>query len=207
MKYIIILTLVGMGFIGANSMFQPKPPINDEIESSLSQMKEKYDSAFYICLYAIEELRPFSIIQFDKTTEMYKDNWVAPQNYLSVLSNEERVQLEQKILHYIKEKPQYDQKRILEKIDKYCNMQQHFDYLEYTYQIDDELLLEASLNIESTRNIFDKYNRLGNKLEIKQLKENEKDEAMVNTVNHILNLNKKYQLIYFSQLYAHIANK
>lgn len=177
--------------------------------NSINKLIEKYDYKVFLSFFSLEELRPYSIIQFDKFAEKYETKWVNPNVFITELNESERDSLKLIITKYIydnNDKLNYNnvnRYNLLQKVHNWNTAYDNISNIMFNYEISLTNILDQLYGISTTKVVLEKYARLG-EFKSDVLSENDKNEAFHVALNRIASLSQKEQLRVFSELYQNL---
>jgi len=205
MKYIISIVLIaGLFFVGAYSKAE-QSKLN-EIHKSLDGLNQKHGNLLFVAFFSVEETRPFSINQFDKTLDLYGKTFTSGKTYLSTLNEEDFKKLKIHIANYIEDKEIEERKDIFEKLDYWCTVKKEFDLIEIEYGVPTINILKALYENNKTKSAFDDIIKLG-PFKINKLNSNQSEEIFNNAINRLATKSKREQFQYYSYLFESLAGK
>lgn len=196
--------LVFLGLQGQDTGPAPEPVPNQDMEVQLTRIIEKNGESVYHAFFSLKELRPFSIIQFDRTADMYDNVFVTPKKFVSVLTPAELAELKSKIANYIMDFDVNKRAVILYKLGNWTSVDNQFTFIRTTHSISEIRLLESMAKVAETRNIFDSISKQGEFI-IAKINQAERSEAYNNALNNVVSLTNNEQLNYYSKLYKELA--
>jgi|GEM_PF-3544876 len=200
--YISIFLIAGFFFVGAYSKSELSK--TDNVNSKLDELNDKHGNLLYVAFFSVEETRPFSINQFDKTLDLYGKTFTSGKKYLSTLNKNDFRILKKHISNYIIDKDDGLQEEIFDKLNYWCIVKKEFDLIQIEYKISSALMLQALYDNSSTRQSFDEIIKLG-PFDINELSENQAEEIFNNVINHLATQPKKEQFQYYSYLFNTLA--
>lgn len=75
---------------------------DNEVQVFINKLESQYgEETLKLSFYSINELRPYSILQYENTVNKYSNTWVTPIEYLSLLEPEDRESINTRIFSYI----------------------------------------------------------------------------------------------------------
>lgn len=172
----------------------------------ISVVNKKYPNSIFIAFYSIEELRPFSILKFEKYYSKYEKKWEKPEVLALNLTTEEKDSLMLSIIKYVE-----DNKLILNNnnINRFeiLNKIKHWNIAFTTLE---QFMFNYDLNLADFLNLLhkntyltkelDEFARLG-EFDSKMMSEIDHNEAYHTVLNKISNSNFKEQLKIYSEIY------
>lgn len=176
---------------------------NSTNEQELHQMKERYGDDIYHAFYSLNDLRPYSIIQFDKTIDAYNNTWIEPDSLIQLLSPDQREALMGKVVYYLNTLPEKDSKSILCKIDNWCIANRQLKFILCTMRIPEEKVLSACMKID----IFNQGLNFISKrdsLSLNNISHKEVNQGLNEITNTLSGLNPTKQLHYYSRIYSEL---
>jgi hypothetical protein len=102
---------------------------NNEIARGIYHIEKEYGDVFVEALYSVDETRPYSIIQIDKVSMIYNNNWISPVVILKMLTVEDKKYLVDEIVKFLSSfDNQSEATAIVEKLKAWCLTMYQFDY-------------------------------------------------------------------------------
>jgi hypothetical protein len=204
-KHTAIISVIFL-FIATCLISQKKDNESDDsVKSQIKQSINSYDDTFFEALFSLEELRPFSIIQLDKISDNYNNQWISPNKIVEMLSNEDKVVLIEKITELLETTPDKSVKtNIIDKIQRWCNGYELFCFLTKRMNAGKENILTAAYDIESTKGVIETYIER-NSYNQDWIKTIDVEKAYFSTINKISEFSNKEQLLFYSELFHKIA--
>lgn len=197
----ILMVLVS---ISAYCKDNPDKYKTEAIQSRLIQIEENYDDLLYKCLYSIDELRPFSIIQNDKISSMYSNKWLSPDIISSNLTYSDKENLIEKISAFLSD---YEDKGkiefILNKIQNWCISYIQFDVLINHFGIQQEQLIHSIVSINTSS--LNPNTGLDNITDFNKFDSTEFEKSEYNALNYISNMKRHDLLEYFSKVFGKLS--
>ena len=200
---IIMLTLVSVfsiTILAKNRVQAMESKLNAKEE--LNSLYENYGDVLLKSFFSLEELRPFSIIQFDKLSDNYDNKWISPEKIVAGLKDEEKTMLLDKIITLIEsdENPANSTKT-LDKIKSWCLAEVQFGFLTDKIGINQASVIKAIRNINTVRQITDTG------APVKGNKQSDLDDKMFfGAINYISSLSFDQQLKYYSDVYNQLSD-
>lgn len=192
-------------FISTQTLFLKDSEMDEgAIRKQLETIVSNYHNAFE-AFYAIDELRPYSIIQFDKTIDLYKNVWVAPNNYTAKLSIKDKSTLIESLTSYLHSLKGDEQIKILVKLRSWCAANIQMDIIEKSFMISKSQIVQAIVKLNPTDSLIDDVMQNGHG-DIKQLDYERYDEMLYKSMDAIASLNPKDQLKYYSNFFKELEN-
>ncbi len=203
--YFIPIIALFIGFFGLGSGADSDSenllhPDGNNIDSMIT----RFGQSAYKSFYSIEELRPISIIHLDKTSEMYANKWISPDEIIPLLNNEEKKSLKSRIGDIIETMEPERRKNMTLQINNWCMADIQFSVLLNTMGFAPSELLKAVYENDRTRYIFHEFGKQGN-TEINLMEPNDKDKALNKAKNAISYMTKKEQMDYYSDIFSKLA--
>lgn len=171
------------------------------IETQLNRLNEQYGENLFIAYYSIEELRSFSIIQLEKTMEMYNNEWITPENIVSRLNEEDKEVLNEMVIRRIASFSGDKDQQILQKLQMWCIAKSQFDLISSNMHFDRDELLVVIKGMDFASDVFRQVNKTGS-AEINNLSETKKNEVFYSVMNKVAKLDFNDQLMFHSNLFA-----
>ncbi len=184
---------------------------NEKSQSSISNIPEqmnllltKHNDDFYLSLFSISELRPYSILQFKENTDLYNGNWISPDVYLSNLDTKEREFLKTKISEYIHSKGDEFSEKVLEKMDFWCSNHSNFELIINHYGVSKEDIVKILKRLDGFKQLSEIQSKTGPDNETINTKL-QNDELFFLAENIISSKSKKEQFMIFSEIYKELS--
>ncbi len=155
-------------------------------------------------LFSLKDTRPFSIIQFDKTIEMYEHEWIKPETLSSSLNDSEKNTLLEKISEYLKSMDTTKRERILIELSNWCIVDKQFGFITDGLNIKEKDLLRAVLVTEPTMRAVNSASMLSGS-DFSDANEIQISEALTEAKNAIATMILSRQLKYYSSLYNNLS--
>lgn len=204
-KYLGATCLIIVLYVAVFSRNNDKSPSSiNNIPEQMSSLLAKHNDDFYLSLFSISELRPFSILQFQKNTDLYNGKWINPSVYLANLDAKERELLKTKISEYLHSKGDDFSKKIIDKIDLWCSNHSNFDLIISHYGVSKENLVKILKRLDGFEHLSEVQSKTGPDSEtINSHLQN--DELFFLAENSIASKSKKEQFIIFSEIYKELS--
>jgi len=199
MKYLKLLCflpifyLVILGFMIADEQ-------DSTVEEAIFQLEESFGSTFYKSLYSIDELRPYSIIQLNKTISSYENSWISPDDIVSKINNNDRKVLKNSLLEFLMTlESDIERNMILNKIKYWCISACQLELMINKMEIPkDEVLLYIIPKIPAAVN--------SNTGEIvSENSNNNTDYYYYTVINQLSKLNLKEQFKLYSDIFSEFS--
>lgn len=157
--------------------------------------------------FALEETRPFAIIQVDKLVLSYNNTWTEPDKIADILTSKEKQVLISKITDLIEEKEEVERSMLINKITNWCRVKKLFSVIDEDYGFTKTDLVNATSKLGATSYIIHDLTTQTAQadMSIGSLSALEENEAYYKTINHISGLNVKTQFDLFSQIFKDIS--
>jgi len=206
MKYIttIILIIFLLVVVKSKDEVDTKLQNQENLISKLNQLIEKHGNDFYLSCFSVNELRPFSILQFKENTDLYNGKWISAETYLSNLNNKEREVLKSKIAEYILSKDDKFVDDIYSKIDSWCNNHKHFELITSNYGLSDKALYDVLIKFDGFEQMVASQSKTGPDSN-EEITSVNVDEALLTAKNILSDYTKKQQLMVFSLIYRELS--
>lgn len=205
----IILNINRINAIENKSEQKSEPKLEQKYLNNfeiINKLNSKYPNSLIISFYSIKELRPFSILKFEKFYSKYEKKWEEPEKFVLNLSKEEKDSLQISMIKYIEDnklilnKNNINRFEILNKI-KYWNIAYNsLEKFMFNYDLDLADFLDLLHKNSYLTKELDEFARLG-EFDSKMLSESDHNEAYHTVLNKISNSNPKEQLKLYSELY------
>ena len=171
------------------------------LQSQIEQLKEKHGENLFIAYYSIDELRSYSIIQLDKTIEMYNNRWITPEEIVTKLDNEDKATLNDKIIQRLKSFNNGKDQELIQKIQLWCVAKSQFDLISSQMGFNKTELLSVIKGMNFASDVFASINKTGN-TEIDDLNHQKQNEVFYSVMNKVADLSFNEQLMFHSNLFA-----
>jgi hypothetical protein len=198
-------------FLFALFMFSPEVTSNKTInETSPSEFLHKLEMQYgemtmHIAFFSIEEIRPYSILQNEATVSKYSNTWVAPAEYLSLLDDSEKQELDTSVAQYIQDFNAERKEKVYSKIANYLYTYTIFENLFLANDNDFKLKMFRTLRtMNVTRVAFEHVSTLG-EFTVANLGSPELNQAKVKAYNKISDLDEQSRLLYYSEFFKNIS--
>lgn len=195
-------------FVGLLTFADPFAQETDKAVESNSGRVERiigtYGDHAYRAFYSLDELRPFSIIQIDKTIDMYSNKWIEPDRIIAALESEDKVILVKAIDKMICGMKEGKGDLLLEKIENWCKADMHLELIENIYGFDRTHVLGLSAEIQGTDNVISQVPPQG-PIDVGSMDGLEKNKAYHKMVNYISSLEFSEQMCFFSDLFRKLS--
>lgn len=176
---------------------------NYEIIRTLNELEDEFGMKFYQSLFSVEEIRPYSILQSQKTIDLYSDEWLSSSEYIEVLAQDDLDNLKEKIIAYLNSLSSSSTIQILKKVENWCIIDMQFTVFN-KYGLNQDMIIGALFQSEFTNEVFDDYINSG-PFSINTITENQKHEIINDAKNLIASQPTKDQLYFHSSLYKNFA--
>jgi len=171
------------------------------LQSQIEQLQEKHGENLFIAYYSIGELRSYSIIQLDKTIEMYNNQWITPEEIVAKLNNDDKARLNDKIIQRLKSFNNGKDQELIQKIQLWCVAKSQFDLISSQMGFDRTELLTVIKDMNFASEVFASINKTGN-TKIDNINPQKQNEAFYSVMNKVANLSFNEQLMFHSNLFA-----
>ncbi len=203
MKRTIMILLILLA--AAFTCLGQKTGNQSDVASKLSVIVAENESDIFVAFYSVSELRPFSIIQFDKTLETYSQEWVAPESYANLLNDNDKHELQLRITEYLESMPAERQNDIIDKIDYWCVNQRQFRLLIDHFEIEESDIINALNNLKLTSHVVGDI-MVQSTRDISSMSEMQRNEAINLALNIISSKRLHEQLKYYSKLFDKLSD-
>jgi hypothetical protein len=174
-------------------------------KKELNELYKQYDEGLLKAFLSIEELRPFSIIQFDKFSDKYKNEWTSPSKMIEKLNKHDRELLINRVADYLdRQGEQKNKSGIINKLKYWCIADEQFNILTEKMCLPDDIVFKALSEVAGTRNIFtqEKDDKLK---DINNLNSLQVEQLYIETMNYISTLSLKEQLRCYGEVYSQLS--
>lgn len=207
MRKIYITLIVILLIIFNFSLIESYSSKDSILEDTFRKIFEIYpENENYQSFFAISELRPFSILQFEETVELYDNNWVSAETLVSKLNQSQKNSLTDKVKDYINSFEKDRKLKILSKLVYFNNVKSKLNEISKIYNIGDKNIILSFYEIEATKLVFDNLT-FGGEFDVNDLTESQIDELKTGALNIVSEMTPKYQLLYYSDFYKSVASK
>lgn len=203
MKSIAVILLLWFFIIPSSS--NDKSITKDSGESIISNLSEVYgQDRLLLAYYSIEEFRPYSILQFESTVNKYSKQWVKPLDYSSLLTDDEKKILTQRIIQYIEDSEIEKSYDLVKKLSNYLYTYNTIENLTMMNDASRIKSLQTLRNLKATRFAFEEVSTLG-EFEEEDYNTIELNQAKVKAYNIIANLDDESRYLYLSEYFKYFA--
>lgn len=204
MKSIAVILLLWFFIIPSSS--NDKSTTKDSRENIISNLAEVYgQDRLLLAYYSIEEFRPYSILQFESTVNKYSKQWVRPIDYSSLLTDEEKKILTQRIIQYIEDSEIEKSDDLVKKLSNYLYTYFTIENISLVNETSKIKSLQTLRNLNTTRYAFEEVSTLG-EFEEEDYNNIELNQAKVKAYNIIANLDDESRYLYLSEYFKYFAN-
>jgi hypothetical protein len=205
--FLIVCVITGFFLCFVTYLISQKNDANhkDAVRKELTKVSNTDNDMVYKAFYSLEELRPFSIIQIDKISEIYQNDWISPADIVGKLTAEDKLFLMDRIVDMIENTPsEFSREKLMQKINDWCNSYYQIKYLNNRMEFSMEELVSACSGIDEIKDFVEslKEKRSFDKNWLNKIN---KDKAFFAVVNYVSNMNKKSQCQFYSKLYGQLA--
>ncbi len=206
----ILAYLSLFSFLAINTYFLLIADDNIEqknVSHTLSYLEQNYQDCLFECFYALQETRPFAIIQVDRLVHLYNNAWTEPDKIVAMLNKVEKQSLISKLTSYIEEKDEVDRSILLQKITNWCRVKKLFSVIDMDYGYKKSDLINATSKLGPTSYIIDNLSAQTAQadMNINSMSALEENEAYYKTINHIAGLKIDTQFDLYSQIFKYLA--
>ncbi len=175
-----------------------------QISDNITKLNVEYSDAFYKALFSIDEIRAYSIIQIDKISNLYNNNWISPNKILTLLDKNDKELLNIGLSEFIDSYSDIKkQEELFIKIRNWCNAEFEMNLLTYKMGLPEERLIKALMKI----NPIIVSDVTGETINPSTLKNSKNDEQYYFLcLNSISNMTINDQLKYYSKLFNQLAD-
>lgn len=181
----------------------------ENISHRLSYLEQNYHNCIYECFYALEETRPYAIIQVDKLIQLYNNSWTEPDKIANMLSSTEKKELIAKITDFIEQKDEVERSILINKITNWCRVKKLFSVIDTDYGYTKTDLVSSTAKLGATGYIIENLvtQTAQADLSLVGLSPLEENEAYYKTINHISGLKIDTQFDLFSKIFKDLAKQ
>jgi hypothetical protein len=173
-------------------------------KADMEKMQNYFGDSFYLALFSVDELRPFSIIQFEKTYEKNTLGWLSPDDVSKDLTQNEKELLINKVSEYLSTFEIQRRKSTLSKVKCWCMAERNFNDMVFTGHISCNDLLAAIKKHNLTSDFFEKKTPRGPG-DISTMSEKDQKQAYYEAINLISGLKFSEQLKFYSEIYSSLS--
>ena len=203
MKTIAVILLLWFFIIPSSS--NDKLVTKDSRESIISNLAEVYgQDRLLLAYYSIEEFRPYSILQFESTVNKYSKQWVKPLDYSSLLTDDEKKILTQRIIQYIEDSEIEKSYDLVKKLSNYLYTYNTIENLSIINDSSRIKSLQTLRNLKATRYAFEEVSTLG-EFEEEDYNTIELNQAKIKAYNIIANLDDESRYLYLSEYFKYFV--
>jgi hypothetical protein len=179
---------------------------NDDkyVSEQIEHITQKYEDLAYRGFFSVDDLKPFSILQFEQTVNKYSGDWQKAENYTELLDRNKLKKLKKEIVSFISEDE--DKDKILNKLKYWCVSSRQIDVLKNDFDIAVGDLLSIFYRNESTNSAFNILS-IGGSFDPSKLTEIQTERLLNSCMNKIAEMSKKEQFKINSYVYAKLAEK
>ncbi|MBM2816901.1 MAG: hypothetical protein HW421_3663 [Ignavibacteria bacterium] len=194
---IILMILFGWHKLLSQTPGKTEKKIQSETPA-LHDFAKKFDNRIYKAFYSIAELRPYAIIQLDKTMQLYENKWSSPDKLVSMLTQKEKDYLLEKIDEFISSSGNEFKYKMQNTVNMWCINDWNFEFLSDFYGFTRDDLLNIFSKIKITNQYLEKFN-------ITELNELGKDELYNIILNYISTFERVETLKFYSDVYSNLS--
>ncbi len=188
-------------FVIIPSTSHNKSMTKDDKQTIISNLEDVYGKDnLILAYYSIEELRPYSILQFESTVSKYSKDWVKPFDYTSLLTDKEKSILEQRIIQYIEDSGEEKSDLIMQKIGNYLYTYNTVQNISINNNESQLKSIQTLRSLRTTRTAFENISTLG-EFDKEDFDSIEMNQAKVKAFNIVAGLDDKARYIYFSEFF------
>ncbi len=178
-----------------------------DVSHRLSYLEHDYQDCIYECFFALDEVRPYAIIQVDRLIEVYNNAWIEPDKVASMLTASEKRVLLSKVTQFVEEKEEVEQSILLNKIVNWCRVKKLFSVIDTDYGFPKSDLVEVTSHLDATSYIIQSLTSQSAQADMstESLSLIEQNEVYYKTINHISGLQIQTQFDLYSQIFKKLA--
>ena len=204
-KVIFVLSIVALFACGTLFLkSQSAPAKMIDVKTQVESLEKGYGAGLVESFYSLDELRPYAIIQMDKTIDMYENDWIAPSDVYKKLTPKERDLIKTKLIGFISSKPVEEREHLLTKIKSWCIADLQFEFIKSNYNQSEQTMLGIMKNLAGTSEVFETISKSG-PCDLAKLSENEKNEAYNKVLNKIAEMKLNDQFKYYSAVFTNLS--
>ena len=203
-RLFLLIFIIHMIFIGNTTA---KDNISENIQhlvEVIDKLKLEYNDVFYKAIYSIDELRSYSIIQIDKISSIYNNNWLSPNKIVNMLTEKDKQILDQSIADYIDSYgDEKKQTELFMKIRNWCNADFEMTLLTEKMGLPEEKLIRALYKLNPVL-VSEITGETVNPVNVNDVKYGE--HYFFLCLNNISNMSTNDQLKYYAHLFNQLAD-
>jgi len=194
--FLILVTFIfSMNIYGQSETVISLKNIDDKIDS----LYMDYKNTFIRACFAVDEIRSYSIINVDKISSEYRNEWISPGEIISKLTLKEHKQLIDALKKFISDIN--DTKKaiaLISKLNNWCILDMHLKLISKNYGISQSQLVECILktNIDFSDPVTG--------IKITQ-SSHSVEQLYYISINHISSLPQKQIFTFFKQFFEVLA--
>jgi hypothetical protein len=197
--FLVVFILFAQSDKGAEDKDNP-------VKKELNELYKKYDKSLFKAIFSLEELRPYAIIQIEKLSDTYKNEWTSPEEMYLMLNKRDKEHLLNQIALFLHEsKDRNKSVRIIDKLKSWCIADAQFSLIIDKFGFYNEDVFRAMMEIASTKQFFIREID-GQPIDIKTISKTQSDKIYSNAMNYISSLSLKDQLKCYSEVYSQLSN-
>jgi len=172
--------------------------VNDRIEN----ITEKYKDLAYLGFFSVDDIKPFSILQFEQTVNKYTGDWQKAEHYTELLDKNKLQKLKKELVSFISENE--DKDKIINKLKYWCVSSRQIDVLKNDYEIPTGELLSIFYRNDKTNSAFNILS-IGGSFDPSKLTEIQTERLLNSCLNKIAEMSIKEQFEINSYVYSKLA--
>ncbi len=200
-KFIIIVLVL----VGWSNRLLSQYNDKSQVLAELTSLENEFGNSLVASFYSIAELRPFALIQLDKTMIDYEHRWTTPEDISQNLSKKEKQILKASVADFVFYSDPAQRELIISKVKSWCRADKLIQILFSSYGVTlDEFLKTSDKNFYTQI-----YAASGTKAEessISNMTRLEKNKMYHLVLNEIASLGRAKQFEYFSMMFKSLAD-
>ncbi len=175
-----------------------------QISDKILKMQVEYGDAFYKALFSLDDIRAYSIIQVDKISNLYNNNWISPNKILSLIDKKDKELLNIGLSEFIDSySDNKKQEELFTTIRNWCIAEFEMKILTSKMGLPESRLINALMKI----NPIIVSNVTGETIQPSSIKNSQNDEQYYFLcLNSISSMTINDQLRYYSKLFNQLAD-
>ena len=176
---------------------------NSDSIKEITGYAQKFEGRLYKSFFSLNNIKPYAIIQNEKTSKIYDNKWISPDKFISLLNNKDKENLLESMADYLSEATTKDRADILNEIKFWCLADMQFAFLKDNFGYSTNDILSSLQNNSNIKDIYSSINKTG-PANINGYSAAEKDEAYYKLLNFISNQNQTEQMKLYSMVYSNL---
>lgn len=174
-----------------------------DIRKNVERIHEEFGDGMFRAFYAMNELRPYSIIQLESTIDLYSNSWISPVELAGRLTAEEKEQLIEAIVEYLAAFDYDERVEIYRKLNLFCVSDKEMELVEYSLG-DKKMIFRALKNSDITKEYFTQFSDRSY-LGVDDLSSGQSEKAYYEALNKIATMDDAERFAYLSEFYKNMS--